>query len=402
LAQPIVHSYQGFIRALLTWSPTLIPLLLSQLRQHMKQIGGRWWRVGEWVPIAFDGSRSTTPRTRSNESAYRAANHGKGRTAKYRQKKTKGMRRQANAKNPPAPPVPQMWITLMWHMRLRLPWAWRLGPSNASERDDVMSMITQEQFPSKTLFCGDAGFIGYPLWSAILQQGQHFLVRAGANVYLQVESEQDRTVKEGHDQLVVCWPQEARRAGLPPLRLRLIHTRIEQTKVWLLTSVLDWTELTVPQAARLYQMRWGIELEFRGLKQTLDRGELRCRTAERARVELDWSILGLAVAELFALREQLGTGGKRRQIDPSKRSLAATLRALRWCLRNRKERVISGESLLDRLRGAVVDDYERSSSKKSRYRPKNPDKKKLGEPKLRLLTAREKTKLQQYPGNEAG
>lgn len=52
---------------------------------------------------------------------------------------------------------------MMWHMGLRLPWTWRLGPSNSSERGHVMEMLQQEEFPENTLFCGDAGFVGYPL-----------------------------------------------------------------------------------------------------------------------------------------------------------------------------------------------------------------------------------------------
>jgi len=45
----------------------------------------------------------------------------------------------------------------MWHMGLRLPWTWRLGPSNSSERGHVMEMLEKEEFPENTLFCGDAG-----------------------------------------------------------------------------------------------------------------------------------------------------------------------------------------------------------------------------------------------------
>ena len=41
--------------------------------------------------------------------------------------------------------------------------------------------------------------------------------------------------------------------------------------MWLLTSVLQTSRLTVDQAAEYYEMRWGIEVEFRGLNQTLDR-----------------------------------------------------------------------------------------------------------------------------------
>jgi hypothetical protein len=391
---PTLRTYQGFIRALVKWSPVLISTLTSVLRQRMEEIGGRFWRKGGWVPIAFDGSRSTAPRTKSNESAYCAAGYGTGYTAKYRRKKSQGMRRKRNEKNKAQPQEPQAWITLMWHMGLRLPWSWRLGPSNSSERDHVMEMLKAEYFPENALFCGDAGFIGYPLWARILEQGHDLLVRAGANVYLQVETAPGRVIKEGRDQIVLCWPKEAQKASQPPLRLRLIHARIKKTKVWLLTSVLDRKKLTLKQAVHLYEMRWGIELEFRGLKQTLNRADLRSRNENRLRVELDWSILGMAIAELLALKEQLSeNAAKQKKDQPGKRSLAGTMRALRWSLRNLDKETEPGQSLEVRLREAVIDDYKRTSSKRARYRPPNPDKKPLGDPKLRILTLDEKKEL---------
>jgi hypothetical protein len=397
---PALRTCQGFIRALVTWSPPLIRELIAVVRRRMEEIGGRFWRMGGWIPVAFDGSRSTAPRTKSNEAAYCAANYGKGSTAKYRRKKSKGMRRKRNEKNQAQPQEPQAWITLMWHMGLRLPWSWRLGPSNSSERDHVLEMLDAEAFPETTLFCGDAGFIGYPLWARILERGHDLLVRAGANVYLQVETAAGQVVKEGRDQIVLCWPKEAQQTGQPPLRLRLIHTRIKKTKIWLLTSVLDRKKLTLKQARRFYEMRWGIELEFRGLKQTLNRADLRSRNENRLRVELDWSILGMAVAELLALKEQLSaTAAKPKKDRPGKRSLAGTMRALRWCLRNIDKTTEFGPTLEDRLREAVIDDYKRTSSKRARYRPTNPDKKPLGDPQLRKLTFEEKKKLRRLKVN---
>ena len=37
----------------------------------------------------------------------------------------------------------------------------RLGPSNSSERAHVMEMVSAGKFSKNTLFCGDAGFVGY-------------------------------------------------------------------------------------------------------------------------------------------------------------------------------------------------------------------------------------------------
>lgn len=390
-----VSTYQGLMGALVTWTPRLMPLLCSVLHQRMERIGGKFWRIDGWVPIAFDGSRSTASRTKSNEDALCAKNYGKGKTAKYRKKKSKGMRRKKNQKNKAQPQEPQAWITMMWHMGLRLPWCWRLGPSNSSERQHVMEMAETGTFPTNTLFCGDAGFVGYALWSSLMARGGNFLVRVGANVSLLTAQENCRLKKVGKGFLVYCWPKTMMQAGRSALRLRLVQVYLGKTKVWMLTSVLDEQKLTIKMMVRFYKMRWGIEVEFRGLKQTLDRAKLRCRNAERLLVELDWSILAMAVAELFALKEQLDkkarkSGVKRKSSDPIKRSLAQTMRALRGCLAKLRETPGPGKDLASQLRNAVTDSYERKASKKARYRPPNPDKKPLGDPKLRRLTAKEK------------
>ena len=204
-----------------------------------------------------------------------------------------------------------------------------------------------------------------------------------------------RLQKEGKGFLVYCWPETMMQAGPPPLRLRLVQVLIGKTPMWMLTSVLDEQRLTTKAIVRFYEMRWGIEVEFRGLKQTLDRGKLRCRNDRRLLAELDWSILAMAVAELFALKEQRAKrsaklGKKRRAGDPAKRSLAQTMRALRNCLRNLSDSPAPGKDLASQLRDAVTDSYERKAAKRARYRPPNPDKKPLGDPKLRRLTPKEK------------
>ena len=145
---------------------------------------------------------------------------------------------------------------------------------------------------------------------------------------------------------------------------------------------------------------WQIEVEFRGLKQTLDRAKLRCRNDRRLLVELDWSILGMAVAKLFALKEQLSARRPEEKAneppaDPAKLSLAGTMRALREALRYPDDVSRKGQDLSSRLGAAVIDSYTRKAKKAARYRPKNPDKKALGDPKLRQINDEEREKLRE-------
>lgn len=398
-------TYQGFMGALATWTPHLTPILMGVLQQRMARMGGKFYRIAGWVPIAFDGSRSTASRTKSNEQEFCAKNYGQGKTAKYRKKKSKGMRRRQNEKNPAQPQEPQAWITMMWHMGLRLPWDWRLGPSNASERDHVMEMVEQGDFPAWALLCGDAGFVGYRLWSCFQRAGVSFLVRVGGNVNLLTEHAVCKFEKLGKDLFVLCWPKNALRTDLPPLRLRLVRVTVGKTLTWLLTNVLEGRELTPAMMVRFYKMRWGVEVEFRGLKQTLDRAKLRCRNSKRLLAELNWSIMAMAVAELLALKEQLeireDRAAKKKtkkgpRYDPSKRSLANTMRALRGCLKNLRETPDPGKDLASLLGKAVTDDYRRKSSKKARYRPPSPDKKPLGDPAIRRLDPEEKLQLKRF------
>ena len=124
----------------------------------------------------------------------------------------------------------------------------------------------------------------------------------------------------------------------------------------------------------------------------------------------------MAVAELFALKEQLAPqrlqrpdrtrcrgalADKRPPTEspphPARRSLANTIRALRYCLHHLDEQPRAGQELEALLRRAVTDHYQRQSTKRSRRYRLNPDKKPLGNPKLRKITDAERKQLTQHP-----
>jgi hypothetical protein len=380
-------TYQGFAGALETWTAIFMPLLILHLHTLIEQMNGRHLRVGRWVPIAVDGSRVTTPRTKSNEKAFCAKNYGQGKTAKYRKKQTKGMRRRNNEKAKPQPQAPQVWITLMWHIGLGVPWCWKLGPSDSSERQHVRDMIRTSHFLKNTLFVGDAGFVGYEFWKEIIDKKHQFLVRVGGNVRLLENLGYCKKQKQG---IVYCWPNAAMAKDLKPLVLRLIKCRLGGKKrAYLLTSVLDEQALTTRDALRLYEQRWGVELEFRALKQTFERRTLRSRKSERALVEMEWSLFAMTVIELFALHQQL----QEKSASPQALSFAESLRAVRRSLRHLHYRPEHESDFKTLLRGATLDDYERRGSKSARYQPQKKDKPACGLPKVSRATSRHREKL---------
>lgn len=387
----IARTYTSFMNALGRYRQVLFEGLRIRRQELAEELSGRHFRTDNWVLIGFDGSRATTPRSMSNEKEFCAPNYGKGKTAKFKNKKSKGLRRNRNKEHKCAQPEPQVWITMMWHMGIRLPWTWRLGPSNSSERGHVQQMLEEEEFPENTMFCGDAGFVGYPLWRSIIDQGGDFLVRVGGNVDLLSEHAEIEKLDGG---IVLCWPKDRMRTGDPPLRLRLVRVTVGKTKMWMLTSVLDESKLSLSQIVKYYKLRWLIEVEFRGLKQTIDKHKLRCRNKDRLLAELDWSLQGMAYAELLSTNFQIKKADEDcEQYDSRARSLAETLRVLRRFMRNLSE-LVNPTELKDELAAATVQRYHNRTDKRARYRPSNPDKKPLADPKIRKLTAEERKKLQ--------
>jgi hypothetical protein len=385
-----VTTYQGLLKALVTWTPTWLPLLQDHLHRLMEQHGGAHWRVGRWLALAVDGSRTSLPRTKENEKAFCAPNFGNSATARYRrQKRGQGKRRRRRAKAP-QPVKPQLWVTLLWHVGLQMPWGWKSGPSYACEREHLRQLLVEQKYPTNTLFCCDAGFTGYDLWKAMSDAGHAFLIRVGANVTLLRKLGYVRE-RAG---TVYCWPDAAARQGQPPLALRHLRLRVGRCVMHLVTNVLDEGALSNAQAARLYQLRWGIELQFRTVKQTFGRRKLRSRTPARAYVELDWSLAGLWLIQLFAVKEQLEIGEV-----PEHCSVALAIQVVRETFRRWWE--CPDETFVSKLQAATKDDHARHRSKKARYRPDYKDKPSAGKPVIRTATAWHKTRLNQHVATAA-
>lgn len=373
-----VTTYQGFTGAMRTYTEQLLPRLWLHLHGLMQKAGGKHWRIGRWLALAVDGSRVTTPRTEKNEQAFSIKNYGHGRKAKRRCKWKNKKRRS----KPISEPVkPQMWLTLVWHMGLKLPWCWRTGPSTASERGHLMDMLPTVDFPEDTLFCGDAGFVGYDFWKTILAHGHNFLIRVGANVRLLKNL---GSAREGAG-LVYLWPDTVARKKQSPLVLRLLTFQGPRGKIYLVTNVLSERELSLPQAGQLYRLRWGVELQFRAFKQTFRRTKLRSRAPENAVVELHWSLVGLSLVQLFAVKEQI-------QVDspPEKSSVALALSAIQDAMRNWSRAINDPKALIRLLRAARKDSYRRTRSKQARYRPDSKDKPSATQPILLPATPRQR------------
>jgi Transposase DDE domain len=360
------RSHEGFSKALARHGAVILAALADHWRSCVRELASGFWKEYGWVLFGVDGSIFDCPRTAANEQAFGSSGRRNG--------------------------GPQQLVTCLFHVTSGLIWCWRRGGvKENSERRQLRQML--HLLPPNAMVLADAGFHGYDLSRLLLRQGSSFLMRVGNNVSLITQL--GYAVREWKDTVYLWPPQQRKRAGCkgpigkhldgvrPPLVLRLIRLKDAKGRpICLLTNVLEKSRLSNAAAARMYRLRWGIEVMWRGLKQTMGHHKMLSGTPERAASELDWAMAGLWMLQLISVRRMVESGRLPRRYSP-----ASSLRVLRQAMNGRRH---ERRSLKIQLNEAVMDEYQRCRSKKARNnmhkRPQHPP----GEPVARMATRAER------------
>jgi hypothetical protein len=355
---PQTISYQAFLKRLVRWTPAFLAVLQGPLRQRMQRSLRAHWQIAGRVVFGVDGSKLELARTVSNEARFAPSSTRSGKPTRRSRKSS----RQTDRSRRKKADTPQLWITTFWHAGTGLPWDWRLGPSDSSERSHLLEMM--DQLPPQSLITADAGFVGYPLWSALQAAGHDLLIRVGGNVRL---LKQLGFARESRG-TVYLWPDEAARHRQPPLVLRLVVVQGARHPWCLVTSVLETHRLSDQDIVEIYRRRWGIELFYRHFKQTFARRKLRSHAAEHVLCEAHWSLIGLWVMLLYAEQHL-----HRRRVPPPQMSVAGVLRAFRSLLKQPCVTIPQPTRFVDQLDASVVDRYARRQKNSRNYPRKKYD-----------------------------
>lgn len=332
--QAIPTSYSGYAEALARWMPQLVRLARPHLQERIRRLSTASWKIAGWIVFAADGSRFEAPRTRENEQELQCA----------------GIMKTA----------PQLFQTTLLHLGTNALWDFRVGPGTASERRQLEEMATD--LPPGSLVVADAGLIGYELCLRLMNCGVSFLLRVGGNITLLTEQLGVRMLRQGQE--VWLWPPRHR--GRLPLVLRLLVYKKGHKRLYLITNVLEPRRLTRRQAAEIYRRRWGIEVTYRSIKQTLQRRAWLSRVPRTVLAEQLGTLLGFWILQVLSLQALCRSQQDVRTWSPA-RSRNVTRRVMRHALRSAAGR---GEaSWQDQLGSAVRDTYVRHRTKQSRDWP---------------------------------
>ena len=352
-------SYAGFMATLARQSAGLLGAVCPAFRKRVRQVAGSAWRVEGREVFGVDGSRMDCPMTAANEASFGCA--GKNKTG------------------------PQQLVTTLFHAGTGLIWDWRRGDGRSSERTHLREML--DRLPAGATLLADAGYTGYGMLQQLQARRIDFIIRVGSNVELLTDLGYAEPQGDG---IVYLWPSREQKKGCSPLVLRLIVLRGEGNRnVYLLTNVLDKRQLSDAQAGRLYRLRWGVELLYRALKQTLERRKMLSDSPRHAEVELDWTMVGLWMLGLMCVEAMQREG---RPLNAW--SVAASLRVVQQAMDKGSKSHRQG-GLRKALAACVKDEYQRRSSKKARNAKNKKTEQPPGAPNVRMAQRSEVLLAQQ-------
>ena len=320
-------TFRGFAFALRRLPIPVLRALLAAVRSRLSCWLHSCWRTGGFVLLGCDGSRLECPRTAALERALGCS--GKKKKAKKSRKKrankappkgAKGASRKGAQGKPaaevqaalkaavegtpaaaPTPAaaktkvdeemsLPSLWLTAVVHLASGVPYAWLVGKGDASEQRHLQRLAWL--LPACALVITDAGYRGFALLHELLDAKADFLIRlSSATTLYTLEYQSLKKFQTG--QVAYYWPEEAQKNKQPPVKVRVIRVRgCKKQDVWLLSSVLEKSRLSVKDAARYYKMRWGSEGFFRTYKRTLGQVKLRFDTPQLVFREVEVALLG--------------------------------------------------------------------------------------------------------------
>jgi hypothetical protein len=263
-------TVEGFQKALARVPAAALRAVAAAVRRRLERVFAGRLQVHGFVPLGCDGTRLNCPRTPQLE---------------------RHLRVNAKGQRPPT-----VLASVLVHLSLGVPWAWRLGTPRGSEQDHLGRLLGN--LPRSALVVADAGYVGYGLLRQLAAAGCWFLIRLSSNAPLYVTGRR-AAVRHGGEALAYYWPLQAQRAGRPPVPVRVLRLRGRQVAgrqrgdVWLMTNVLDAARLPRPAASTFYRWRWRNEGLFRTYKRTLGKVKLLGRTVAQVHREAEGSLLAV-------------------------------------------------------------------------------------------------------------
>lgn len=274
------------------------------------RVPGDWLWLGRHVKMA-DGTTLATPDTDANQQEWP----------------------QAHTQQPGVG-FPILRMVVLLSLATAAVFGVAVGPYKGKETGETALLRTLlDRFQSGDVFLGDCAFSSYFMLTLLLAQGVDVVVRQ----HQRRKTDFRRGERLGREDHVVVWQRptcpewmdEATYATIPEtltMRELKVHVAIPgfRTKqIIVATTLTDAQRYTKDAVAALFRQRWHVELDLRNIKATLRMDDLRGRTPEMVRREIQ--VLWLAYNLIRKVMAQAALAG---EALPRELSFAGALSAV--------------------------------------------------------------------------
>jgi len=147
-----------------------------------------------------------------------------------------------------------------------------LNPNKTSERECVINHLSQAG--NNDLIVYDRGYVAFWLYALHIKHNHHFCMRAKTNQSLIVKdfikSKKKEAVVTFHPNKSSIDTCKEKGLSIKPLKLRLVRVDLPNEVEVLITNLTDKLKYDVSVFKSLYHMRWGVEENYKRLKQWTD------------------------------------------------------------------------------------------------------------------------------------
>jgi len=182
------------------------------------------------------------------------------------------------------------------------------------------------------LCLADRLFPSYGLWRQFARSGAHLLWRAKAKMPLRKIA----SLPDG-SYLAHWLPEEGRKKGAKAIVVRVVEYKLKDASnaksgediYRLLTTILDPTEASATELAKLYPQRWEIEITIKESKTILRKGKITLRSKMPALVKQEF--WGMILAH-YLVRKMMAQAAMDTGRDPDKLSYEGSIEIIKSTL----------------------------------------------------------------------
>jgi hypothetical protein len=200
---------------------------------------------------------------------------------------------------------PQILVSTLFDVVGKFPVAATIAPSASCERQELLKLLDHLQAGDVLVL--DRGYPSHEVLQSLCARGIEFIIRVPkSHSFAAIDEFQERSQIDGRVTINPS-PRDAR-AGVQPLKLRMVRIDVNAGDPWILLTSLPRSEATRFVMGQAYHLRWEIEELYKTAKSDyFTQRQFHAKSPEGVEQEVRCQLLMVAIARLLMTNAAVAT-----------------------------------------------------------------------------------------------